>query len=360
MQSSDGEYTESLGEEQPLPVVQVRHQYEPGPAAAEAKTREPLALERLLEHGAAQADLQRLREADYATAAQVHMATTRQLQAVRGLSEARVERLKRAADAVMRGRCFSTAAEQLMRRRTLLRVSTGSREFDAVLEGGLEGEQICEVFGEYRTGKTQLCHTVAVLAQEPTVGGAPAGRHRVVYVDTEDTFRPARAAQIAQARGLDPRAALDGIVVARVHNHEQQAAALGHLQTLLAQGRYSCVVVDSLTHFFRQDFRGRGELADRQQCLGQQLNRLGRLAREFGVLVLVTNQVQAVVDGTALFAEARRPVGGHVLAHASTTRLALRKGRGEQRVVRVCDSPGLPEAEAVFALGPAGVCDAAD
>lgn len=55
-----------------------------------------------------------------------------------------------------------------------------------------------------------------------------------------------------------------------------------------------------------------------------------------------TNQVQSDPGASALFAGAdgRKPVGGHILAHASTTRVLLRKGRGEERVAKIQDSPG--------------------
>jgi hypothetical protein len=53
--------------------------------------------------------------------------------------------------------------------------------------------------------------------------------------------------------------------------------------------------------------------------------------------------VQSDPGASALFAGAdgRKPVGGHVLAHASTTRILLRKGRGDERVAKIQDSPGL-------------------
>jgi RecA/RadA recombinase len=57
-------------------------------------------------------------------------------------------------------------------------------------------------------------------------------------------------------------------------------------------------------------------------------------------------------------ADSKKPVGGHVVAHASTTRLFFRKGKGEQRIVKVMDSPSLPEAEATFAITELGVVDA--
>lgn len=64
---------------------------------------------------------------------------------------------------------------------------------------------------------------------------------------------------------------------------------------------------------------------------------------EFNVAVFLTNQVQSDPGASALFAGAdgRKPVGGHVLAHASHTRILLRKGRGEERVAKLQDSPGL-------------------
>ena len=59
-------------------------------------------------------------------------------------------------------------------------------------------------------------------------------------------------------------------------------------------------------------------------------------------------------------ADPKKPIGGHILAHASTVRLSLRKGRGENRIVKVYDSPDLPEKEATFSIANGGICDAKD
>ncbi len=60
------------------------------------------------------------------------------------------------------------------------------------------------------------------------------------------------------------------------------------------------------------------------------------------LLSMQTNQVMSDPGASALFAgvDGRKPAGGHILAHASTTRLLLRKGRGEERVAKIVDSPG--------------------
>lgn len=94
---------------------------------------------------------------------------------------------------------------------------------------------------------------------------------------------------------------------------------------------------------FRIDFHGRGELSERQQKLGLHLRKISQMAEEFNLTALIINQVQSDPGASALFAGAdgRKPIGGHVLAHASTTRILLRKGRGEERVAKVIDSPGM-------------------
>jgi DNA repair protein RAD51 len=86
-----------------------------------------------------------------------------------------------------------------------------------------------------------------------------------------------------------------------------------------------------------------------------------RMADEFGVACVITNQVVASVDGAMSFVkDPSKPIGGNIIAHASTTRLRLRKGRGENRVCQVYDSPSLPEAEATFALAAEGVVDSTE
>ena len=77
--------------------------------------------------------------------------------------------------------------------------------------------------------------------------------------------------------------------------------------------------------------------------LGKFLRALLRMADEYGVAVLITNQVVAQVDGAAMFAaDPKKPIGGNIMAHASTTRLYLRKGRAENRIMKIYDSPSLP------------------
>lgn len=83
-----------------------------------------------------------------------------------------------------------------------------------------------------------------------------------------------------------------------------------------------------------------------------------RLADEYGVAIVITNQVVASVDAGPMHnADPKKPIGGNIIAHASTTRLSLRKGRGDSRICKIYDSPCLPESEATFSINTDGIGD---
>lgn len=129
---------------------------------------------------------------------------------------------------------------------------------------------------------------------------------------------------------------------------------------MMTETRFSLLVVDSATSLYRTDFAGRGELSSRQNHLAKFMRTLQRLADEFGIAVVITNQVVAQVDGgpmTAFNPDPKKPIGGNIIAHASTTRLSMKKGRGETRVCKIYDSPCLPESDCLFAITEQGIGD---
>ena len=150
---------------------------------------------------------------------------------------------------------------------------------------------------------------------------------------------------------------LDNVAYARAYNTDHQLQLLVQAASMMVESRYSLLVVDSATALYRTDYSGRGELAERQQHLGKFLRFLLRLADEFGIAVVITNQVVANVDSTA-FSEPRKPIGGNIIAHASTTRLYMKKGKGDNRICKIYDSPCLPESEATFSINDNGIQDA--
>jgi DNA repair protein RAD51 len=319
----------------------------------------PYPVEALQELGVAAADIKKLKEGGINTVEAVAFASKKELMEIKGISEAKVGKIKEAASkCVPTG--FTTAHQVLQQRGEIIKISTGSSALDGILGGGLETGSITEIYGEYRCGKTQLCHTLAVTCQLPvTMGG---GEGKCLYIDTEGTFRPDRLVDIANRFGLGHEDVLDNVAYARAHNTEHQQSLLVSAAAMMAESRFSLIIVDSATALFRSEFMGRGELASRQNMLGRFLKSLQRLADEFGAAVIVTNQVvQANLDGASMFAGPTvKPIGGNIMAHATTTRLHLRKGRGETRLAKLIASPSLPEADASFGIAPEGICDAKD
>lgn len=313
-------------------------------------------IDKLQELGINQADIKKLKAAGFHTVASIIMTTRKNLTAVKGLSEAKVLKLIETAKKVQ-DFGFITGSEVLQKRKNILKITTGSSNLDELLRGGIESMGITEAFGEFRTGKTQLAHTLCVTAQLPS--NLNGGNGKVVYIDTEGTFRPDRIVSIAERYGVDPTAVLDNITYARAHTSDHQIDLLTAAAAKMIEEHFALIVVDSATALFRVDYMGRGQLADRQNKLGGFLSKLMKLSEEFNVAVFITNQVMSDPSGAMTFVtDPKKPVGGHIMAHACTTRLYLRKGKGEERVCKIYDSPSLPGSEAIYCLGDGGICNA--
>ncbi|KAJ1680240.1 recombinase rad51 [Spiromyces aspiralis] len=319
----------------------------------------PIPIQKLEEVGISANDVKKLLEAGYYTVEAVAYTPRKQLLTIKGFAEAKVDKIiNETTKLVPMG--FITATEFHQNRAQMITISTGSKELDKLLGGGIETGSITEIFGEFRTGKSQLCHTLAVTCQLPVEMGGGDGK--CLYIDTEATFRSDRILQIAERFQMDGEEVLGNIAVARAYNTDHQTSLLVQASAMMAESRFSLLIVDSAMALYRTDFSGRGELAARQMHLARFLRMLLRLADEFGIAVVITNQVVAQVDGAAAMfnPDPKKPIGGNIIAHASTTRLYLRKGRGETRICKIYDSPCLPEAEAVFAINPDGIGDPKD
>ncbi|XP_026671085.1 DNA repair protein RAD51 homolog A [Ceratina calcarata] len=307
-------------------------------------------------NGITAGDIKKLEEAGYYTIESVAYATKKCLLTIKGISEAKADKiLQEASKLVVMG--FKSANEIHQIRLNIVFISTGSTEMDRLLGGGIETGSITEIFGEFASGKTQICHTLAVNCQLPIDMGGAEGK--CLYIDTEGTFRPERLIAVAERYKIKGDSVLDNVACARAYNTDHQTKLVVQASAMMAESRYALLIVDSATGLYRSEYNGRGELAARQTHLNKFLRMLLRVADEHGVAVVITNQVVAQVDGAASMfgGDTKKPIGGHILAHSSTTRLYLRKGRRETRICKIYDSPCLPESEAMFAINGDGIGD---
>ncbi len=302
----------------------------------------------------------KLVESGFSTLESIATVSIGELSSIASLGEKTVQKIIEAAREAL-DIDFETAKVVLARRKNLAKITTGSQRLDELFGGGIETGAVTELYGEFRTGKTQIAHQLCVTAQlDRSKGGLRDGdiEPKVVYIDTEGTFRPERIIAMAERwkDDIDLDTVLENILHGRAHNSDHQMVLVEKMmKEYIPTENVRLLIVDSLISHFRAEYVGRGTLAARQQKLNQHIHTILRAAEMANLAVIVTNQVQAKPD--QFFGDPTAPVGGHIVAHAAQTRVYLRKSKGERRIARIVDSPLLPESEAIFGVTADGIVD---
>jgi len=306
--------------------------------------------------GVGQTTADKLRQVGFSTVEALATATVAEVMAA-GIGDKRASELISAAREATE--ISWVTAKQLGELRAVTgRLTTGSKALDSLIGGGAETQTITEFFGEFGSGKSQLCHQMAVNVQLPVERGGLDGG--ALYIDTENTFRTERIAAMAKHLGLDVGQVAERIIYAEAYTSDHQIVLLEKADRVIKENNIRLIIVDSLTAHFRSEYLGRQLLPERQGKLNKHMHKLIRLGRAFNAAVLVTNQVMARPDD--FFSPgAVAPIGGHIVGHTSHTRVLIRKSAGKNiRIARLISSPYLPEGETVFKITANGVEDVAE
>ena len=302
----------------------------------------------------------KLREAGYSTIEGIATASYADLAEAAEIGESTAKKMIREARKMADIGGFRKGTDVLEERKKVRKLTTFVPEFDALMGGGLETMSIIEFYGEFGSGKSQIAHQMAVNAQLPEDVGGLNGS--VIYIDTENTFRPERIRQMVEGLDLEDvppsEEFLEHIHVAEAFTSDHQMLLLDNVRELAAELKETdkplkLIVVDSLMAHFRAEYAGRGTLSLRQQKLNKHMYDLAKLAKEFNSVVIVTNQVQS--NPAVFFGDPTKPTGGNIVGHASKFRVYLRKSKGGKRVAKLVDSPDQPEGEAAFSVEMAGL-----
>ena len=242
--------------------------------------------------GVGEKTAEKLQDAGFADMMRLATATPKELSVKaeigEGVAEKVIEAARKAEDID-----FETAFEVMERRKDVGRITTGSSGFDELIGGGIETQSLTEVFGEFGSGKSQISHELAVTVQLPEDKGGLDGE--CVFIDTENTFRPERIEQIANAFDLDPEETLQKIHIARAFNSSHQILMADKINELIQSGvNIKLVIVDSLMAHFRAEYVGRESLAVRQQKLNQHLHVLQTIANTYNVAVFIKINVVVI------------------------------------------------------------------
>ena len=299
--------------------------------------------------GVGPATAEKLEKGGFNSVLSIAVSSIGQLTDAGGVSEAVARKMVNAAREKL-DMGFQSGTDMLENRKDVKKISTGSSNFDEMLGGGFETGSIIECFGKYGSGKTQVGHSITVNALNQTEEA------KVVYIDTENTFRPERIKNFCDGLDMDPEKALNRIKVAKAFNSDHQMLLAEKVEDLVEEDEIILVIVDSLTSHFRAEYVGRGTLAERQQKLNKHMRTLALLADKFNICVYVTNQVMAKPD--QFFGDPTEAIGGNIVGHNSTFRIYLRRRKKNTLVAKLIDIPNRPDSESVFKIGTYELQDA--
>jgi DNA repair protein RadA len=202
----------------------------------------------------------------------------------------------------------------------LVKISTGSSNFDQLLGGGLPVSSITDVYGAAGTGKTQFAFQNAVMTcakMKEVNAGVPS----VVFVDCTGSFRPERIVDIAENRSLDSDEILRGISTISVRHVKKQVQVGEQIYSNALFSNCRLLIIDDVTSNFVIEY-GEEEVASRQTALAMYMRSLSYLAQRKGISVLLTNSVRSRGD------EGEGETTGEVLSQFSLHRMQLsRKDR---------------------------------
>ncbi len=303
--------------------------------------------------GVGEATAEKLRENGFDDIMTLAVASPKDLSDLAGIAEGSAIKIIASARKFADVGNFETGEQILERRKDVTKLSTGSKNLDNLLGGGLETQSITEFFGEFGSGKTQIMHQLAVNCTRAIEEGG--FNSDVLIIDTENTFRPERIIQMSKFRGADPDEVLKRIHVARAYNSHHQILLAERASEMAKEFPIRLLIVDSLTSHFRSEYMGRGSLSERQQLLNRHMHDLLKFSTINNSVIAVTNQVSARPD--VFFGDPTAPIGGNIVGHTATFRVYLRKSKGGKRIARLIDSPYLPEGETVVQISEDGVTD---
>lgn len=236
-------------------------------------------------------------------------------------------------------------------------ITTGSSELNKILGGGFQTGKLTEVYGPFKSGKTNLAHTISVTSQLPEKKGGI--NTSVAYVDTENTFSKEKIKRIAKRFGLDPNETLSRIFHARIYSSDHQTQMIQKAETLCKTRGVRLIVIDSLMALLRAEYVGIGQLAPRQALLNNIIHTLSRIAETYNCAVLLTNQVAVKMMGMFSTDDA---IGGNIVAHGCHFRVMFKtKGFSSNNSLKrravIVDAPDLPPEECEFFITSAGIAD---
>ena len=214
---------------------------------------------------------------------------------------------------------------------------------DVMLGGGFEKGTITQIFGPPSSGKSNITLALAV--------NVAKNNKKVIYIDTEGGISIDRIRQIA---GEDFSRVANNIIVFEPTSFMEQNEKLRSIDVWLRKNHedVELIVLDSAVALYRVDDMKSSRL---NKELGKQMGLLSKIARQYDIAVVVTNQIYSAIDDEGN--SDIKAVGGTILQYWSKVIIQLERGDEiNQRVATLKRHRSLPEGkQAVFSITSRGI-----
>ncbi len=226
---------------------------------------------------------------------------------------------------------------------------------------GLPSQSLTLFYGKARSGKSQICHQLPVELFK--LSPVPPGKN-IIFIDTENTFRPSRIKEIATTQKLLDESILSNIIAVGTPNYASFNLTMTKIPELLSTHPIELLIIDSLTNVYRVEIAQNPENVNSIIAnLARNLKKLTQWANNYNLVVCLTSQVTSTFDKTYFF---------DVIPVLSTTLNRYIKnwillGEGDQeanliglhglRYAHLVNSENVQEEIIKFEISPSGVKD---
>ena len=227
-------------------------------------------------------------------------------------------------------------------------ISIGSKNFNKVIGGGFFSGNVYVVFGANKTGKTQICHQLSVEAFEKSF--------QVVYLDTENTFRPERIRELAESNNYNSEKTLRNIYVSKIMSNNALLLKLNELDSIIKSTNVNLLFIDSINNFFRIERSDKHmSFLKAKTTYVKILEKINKLTQRFELVTILTTQVAPNFVEEAVVKEF--PVGIQYLNHFFSEVLYLNHKEKDMIYIHLVNSHFLPEKKVTYSITKRGIED---
>jgi RecA/RadA recombinase len=227
-------------------------------------------------------------------------------------------------------------------------ISTGSKNINTVIGGGFQSRKTYVVFGANKTGKTQLCHQLSVQAFHDFL--------KLIYLDTENTFRPDRIREVAAAYSIDGEKALKNILVSKSMSNTSLLLKLNEVEIVIKQNNIRILIIDSINNYYRFE-RGVKDVSFFKTRITflRILEKINALTQKHNLITILTAQIAPNFNENAIIREI--PVGMQYLNHFFSEFLYLSYKEEDKSYIHLLNSHILPEKKILYKITKKGLQD---